>query len=213
MNSFSKSTILGLAFGIFLAGYAVFAFTPPTAGPPNGNVPTPINTGPVAQVKSGGLWVGSLGVDGGATIGGSLTASGQSVCLANGTNCPPGGVPAGFVGYFNLSSCPSGWSALTAAQGRYLVGGGTVGATVGTALSDQENRAVGQHNHTVNDPGHSHPSLSVVNPSGNLTGWYRQDGLSWSPPNNANTGISINTTGSVAGTNAPYLQLLVCQKS
>ena len=50
--------------GAFLFSYAVFAFDPPTADPPEGNVSAPINVGPDAQVKSGGLWVGSLGVDG-----------------------------------------------------------------------------------------------------------------------------------------------------
>jgi len=42
MKYFSKSIILGLIFGILLAGYAVFAFTSPTATPPAGNVSIPI---------------------------------------------------------------------------------------------------------------------------------------------------------------------------
>ena len=50
--------------GAFLFSYAVFAFDAPTADPPGSNIPTPINVGPDAQVKSGGLWVDSLGVDG-----------------------------------------------------------------------------------------------------------------------------------------------------
>ena len=43
--------------------------------------------------------------------------------------------PAGAVMFFNLASCPAGWSELAAAQGRYLVGvpgGGTLGGTSGT---------------------------------------------------------------------------------
>lgn len=70
MKTFSKSTILGLTLGVFLAAYAAFAFDPPASAPPGGNVPAPINVGPDAQIKAGGLWVGSLGVDGGAQFGG-----------------------------------------------------------------------------------------------------------------------------------------------
>ena len=36
-----NSTILGLTLGVLLVGYAVFAFTPPTAIPPGANVDTP----------------------------------------------------------------------------------------------------------------------------------------------------------------------------
>ena len=70
MKTFSKSTILGLMFGVLLAAYAAFAFDPPASAPPGGNVPAPLNVGADPQVKAGGLWVGSLGVDGGAQFGG-----------------------------------------------------------------------------------------------------------------------------------------------
>ena len=53
--------------GAFLFSYAVFAFDAPTADPPGANVPAPVNVGPDAQIKSGGLWVDSLGVDGNIT--------------------------------------------------------------------------------------------------------------------------------------------------
>ena len=127
-------------------------------------------------------------------------------------------IPAGMVGFFNLAACPSGWSELTAARGRYLVGlpsGGTLTGTAGTALSDLENRASGQHTHSVTDPGHTHggtanagsskadndaPMLDTINNFNRST-------------SSATTGISIANSGSVAGTNAPYVQLLVCQKS
>ena len=48
-------------------------------------------------------------------------------------------MPAGTVAYFNRASCPSGWSALASAQGRFLVGlpaGGTLAGTVGSALAN-----------------------------------------------------------------------------
>lgn len=48
-------------------------------------------------------------------------------------------VPSGAVSFFNLASCPTGWSPMSDAQGRYIVGapnGGTIGGIVGTSLSD-----------------------------------------------------------------------------
>jgi len=80
LKNFSLSTILGLAFGVLLAGYAVFAFNPPTQAPPAGNVGAPINTGSVPQVKSGGLSVGSLLVGGGLKLGNYTT---KPVCDAS----------------------------------------------------------------------------------------------------------------------------------
>jgi hypothetical protein len=53
------------------------------------------------------------------------------------------GVPEGAIMFFNSASCPDGWSDVTDAQGRYIVGlqdEGTIGATVGEALAPQENR-------------------------------------------------------------------------
>ncbi len=141
--------------------------------------------------------------------------------LNNWQDLSPSGVPAGFVGFFNLSSCPTGWSALNEARGRYLVGlpsGGTLAGTKGTALSNLEDRAVSQHSHTVNDPGHTH----LVPLWHTFTRWQFSSNNGWEVggstgegymyPNNATTGITVNNAGTVAGTNAPYLQLLVCQK-
>ena len=89
------------------------------------------------------------------------------------------------------------------------------GSTSGTALSNMENRAVGQHSHSINDPGHSHGTpWYMAHDGGN---WWGDYGGSGEYPYNqgtyaATTGISINNAGSVAGTNAPYIQFLVCKK-
>ena len=68
------------------------------------------------------------------------------------------GVEAGTVIFTTAAGCPSGYVEYTPLQGRYLVGmpsGGTAAeATVGTALTDRENRAVGQHAHTQAAHGH-----------------------------------------------------------
>ncbi|HEY3496780.1 MAG TPA: hypothetical protein VGK73_18910 [Polyangiaceae bacterium] len=60
-------------------------------------------------------------------------------------------VPARAVMAFNLPTCPTGWAPLSGAAGRTIVGlspGGTVLGTVGTALTDRQNRS---HSHAV-DP-------------------------------------------------------------
>ena len=74
---FSKKllySILVLATGVS----SVYAWTGPTGNPPVTNASVPINVSATSQVKSGGLNVGSLGVDGGATIGTSLTVTGTA---------------------------------------------------------------------------------------------------------------------------------------
>lgn len=61
--------------------------------------------------------------------------------------------------FSTTGTCRTGFTELVAARGRYLValpGGGTNAGTIGTALSDLENRPVGQHTHTLTDPGHNH---------------------------------------------------------
>jgi len=136
-------------------------------------------------------------------------------------------VPQGALMFFNLSSCPAGWAEYTAASGRYLVAmpnGGNLGASVGQALLDQENRPTGDHGHDVYDPGHTHtwtfwdPGYgnpngmsivpSAVTPGGSTPNY----GL---PTGESTTQIQINTvSGSpVGGTNAPYSQFLLCIKS
>jgi hypothetical protein len=130
--------------------------------------------------------------------------------------------PAGAVSFFNLPACPSGWTELTAARGRYIVGlpvGGTLAGTAGTALTDLESRAVGQHTHGVTDPAHSHffgidqgatdasSQVGEFQDTAEPTIFSDVDQTSL-----ASTGITINNAGTVAGTNSPYIQLLVCQK-
>ena len=126
----------------------------------------------------------------------------------------------GSIIFMEATTCPSGWSKFEKANGRYLVASTTsssVGKVIGKALSDTENRATGGHSHGVNDPGHSHtfgplfansalsdnnmPSRGSHNP---ISGYAKTSA--------AKTGIAIASVG-VAGTNAPYIQLLVCQKS
>src|SRR3954469_17255010 len=130
--------------------------------------------------------------------------------------------PAGAIMYFDLAACPAGWSSFDAARGRYLVGlpsGGTAGAAVGIALANQENRPTGQHTHGVNDPGHVHAvgyDTEQLANTGNTIGGTRMQGGTNSGSENSDpafTGITIAAAGAVAGTNAPYLQLVACRKN
>jgi hypothetical protein len=124
-------------------------------------------------------------------------------------------LPAGAVSFFNLAACPTGWSELTAARGRYLVGlpsGGTLLQGVGTALTGGENRPVGQHTHGVLDPGHNHTFSSARGTGFTTTGSQPGSPEGTNSTNRSTTGISLQNAGSVAGTNAPYLQLLSCEK-
>ncbi len=146
------------------------------------------------------------------------------------------GIPAGLVSFFNLASCPTGWTDLTATYGgRYMVAkptGGTLAGTSGTALTDLESRAVGQHLHSVDPPStstssdgnHSH-TFTHLSYSDNSTWWAGGYGSSpyWTGGTTSTAGSHTHTVdiaafnsanaGSVAGTNAPYIQLLACQKS
>lgn len=147
----------------------------------------------------------------------------NEVRVCNGTDWQVvGPTPSGAVMFFNLGACPAGWTELAGARGRYIVGlpvGGTLAATVGTALSNTEDRATGQHTHTVSDPGHMHsspvPDRSTANsstPPGAT--YYTPLGLnSGDTVTGSNTtGITVGSAGAVAGTNSPYIQLLACQK-
>jgi hypothetical protein len=131
------------------------------------------------------------------------------------------GIPTGAVMYFNLSACPNGWNEVTAARGRYMVGlstSATLAATVGTELSAQENRAVGKHAHNATQDAHSH-TYDKGNRTGTASGatggnvfqtdWTSTASGSATPA--VTVADSTGTFGTV-GTNAPYIQFMVCEK-
>jgi hypothetical protein len=96
----------------------------------------------------------ALSVQGSVNVSGKLKEGGADL------------VPAGLVMFFNLASCPAGWTELNIATGRAVVGtpsGGTTGAYVGTALNDIQvlthTHSLASHTHGNIDPdgaGHSH---------------------------------------------------------
>jgi hypothetical protein len=134
--------------------------------------------------------------------------------------------------FFNLSACPSGWHALTAAVGRTLVGvgpSGTLAATVGSAFADQEARA---HSHVVND--HLHTGQTALATQITDCGFWGTNGLlNATPASEGCLGVDTNCCGAIRGAShvhsfttstatglttqstvdvVPYLQLLACQK-
>lgn len=90
--------------------YASAAWTGPTATPPNENTPAPINVSATSQIKSGGLWVGSLGADGGGYFGGNVgigvVSPSQKLSVAGIVESTSGGV-----------KFPDGTTQTTAASG------------------------------------------------------------------------------------------------
>jgi len=129
--------LLILALALSLGATLVFAWTGPIATAPNGNTPTPINVGATSQVKSGGLWLGSLGTDGGAIFGGSVTS--PQFCLGAScvTSWPPGPTgpqgPQGPIGATGPQGDRglTGWTGPTGATGPQGPAGptGATGAT------------------------------------------------------------------------------------
>lgn len=90
MNNIILVTLVAV-ISILTANYLVFAvFQQPTLPPPDGNVPAPINVGPVYQVKSGDLGLNNLRASsvtlGGVTRSSWPTGTGIS-CTWEGVKC------------------------------------------------------------------------------------------------------------------------------
>ena len=127
-------------------------------------------------------------------------------------------VPTGAILFFNLSNCPAGFSELVAARGRYIVGlpsGGSLAATVGTALSDQENRPTGDHRHR--NTAYSTQVASSSSDFGAIIYGPGTGNTSTGGGTAYTNGTAFRESGTIthppSGTNAPYVQLLVCQKT
>lgn len=121
-------------------------------------------------------------------------------------------IPTGTVAFFNLGSCPVGWSESSEVKGRYAVGlssRGTLGGTVGTPLTNLEDRKTPPHSHFLR-------WLNTLGIAGN--NFYAQIIMGNDNKVLASTGekaanvITRQDPGFKNGTIAPYIQLLGCKK-
>src|SRR3989344_3702485 len=139
MNKLISKNLFWIKFSsllfVLLLARLTFGWTSPTANPPGGG--GAISAGSDAPANSiyiksdGNVGIGTvspgakLEVAGQVKITGGTPGAGE-VLTSDATGLAtweaPSSVPSGFVGFFDLASCPSGWAELAAAQGRYLVG-------------------------------------------------------------------------------------------
>jgi hypothetical protein len=102
----------------------------------------------------------------------TLGTSGDTVSIPTGVTIANSGTATGFgdaipsnlVAYVTGASAPSGWSEYTSARGRMIVGlvsGGTDEGTVGTALTDEQDKT-----HTHTGPSHTHTGPSHTHTGG-----------------------------------------------
>ena len=114
-------------------------------------------------------------------------------------------IPSGAVMAFNLPSCPERWSELTTAQGRFIVGVGTLVNETYT-LGDTGGEAF--HQLTIEEmPSHSHDARAMHY---EVYGGGRNGASHGANPGQWNTG---ETGGNQPHENRPpYLALLYCQK-
>lgn len=143
-------------------------------------------------------------------------APGATGADANGCVSP---IVAGTVSAFRLSACPTGWTALTTARGRVIVGTGTLGSD--TYALNGTGGAAARTLTAANIPAHTHPLRSVGlrmvrKADGDKHGWFQ--GLKDESAYDSDTRPDVNTKASAGGSNPfdnrqPYLALLYCVKS
>lgn len=122
-----------------------------------------------------------------------------------------GAVPGDLVAYTSAGSAPTGYSEYTSARGRVIVGlpsGGTNEGTVGTALTDQQDKThthvystTVQHLHTVKTTSTGGTGYAQASGSGTEYDAYTENAGSASPSTAATSHMM------------PYIQLMAIEKS
>jgi hypothetical protein len=146
---------------------------------------------------------------GGASASSSSTSSGTSGTMSSSSSTSSGtggakpigdAVPAGAVSFFGGTSCPMGWDAYDAADGRMLLPAldpATTGTAHGTPLASGEDRT---HTHAI-DTFFAISAFQFVDVGGPNSGVGSSDDA------------AFTTTSEPASTGLPYVQFLVCKKS
>jgi len=120
---------------------------------------------------------------------------------------PP--IGPGTILFFDLPSCPGGWEAVSALEGRYVVGlnaGGTLAGVVGTRLSNLENRPAGSHTHSFYYQGFGSPRVTDDESDYAV---YQYTGMG---ATTSSSGATMSGAPLQSGTNAPYIQFIACRR-
>ncbi len=123
------------------------------------------------------------------------TPSASTYLCGDGSWKTPATIPANLIAHTTDSSAPTGFSEFTAGRGRFLVGtpsGGTNGGTVGTALTNLQNKT---HSHTVQCIG------SFANTAGRA-------GLMYTSPYTVPDDGQVPTNTASTGDFVPFIQQL-----
>lgn len=138
-------------------------------------------------------------------------------------------IPAGAIIFYNGTSCPSGYTIVSGARGRMIVGlpaSGTLAGTVGSALTNLATRTittVAAHTHTGGtyqaDSGGAHthtvPGSNTVGGEQNVVSPIGGDSRATSGGNigtHTATGSSASSGSASVDVTMPYIQYLICSK-
>ena len=207
---------VAIGFGL---QFALASWTAAPNPPTSGNTDAPINIGAGSQTKTGLLGLANLVVTNMNVASGTVSTAGS--ILANdgqgdaswvsASTLGLTSIPSGAIAAFSTSTCPTGWSAYTLANGRTIIGAGaasglttrTVGATGG---AESETLTVSQL-----------PAISFRT----QVSTYYEGGNNFTSGHGYPTFVPINeyfTSDPVGGGQAhktmqPYITELYCQKN
>ena len=126
---------------------------------------------------------------------------------------------------FYQASAPTGWTQVTSHNDKALrvvsgTGGGSGGSTAFTSVFASRGVPLPDHNHGINDPGHTHNVLLNRGPLVNSGGADSfKDGGSSGSISTSTTGITIKnasetqTTGNTMDFAVQYIDIILCSKN
>jgi hypothetical protein len=185
-----------VALGVALAACAAGSNVDAPAGGTGGSA----DAGAGGGGAGGGDTTGSTTTKPTTTSTSSAGGGGAGGATTTSTTGKGDALPEGAVSFFQGPSCPDGWGAYAAANGRFvvpLVGDDPAGTTHGKELANGEDR---KHTHGVSATFH----LGSVSYAGVVGGGNHGVGAAGD--------VTFSATSSEASTGLPYVQLLTCRK-